>query len=175
LHLKKAFSLIELMIVIVIIGVVYTLAVVQLQNVKDETFKPSFLNLKEYLSSFITEDAKSARLLCLDDCSKCGIYVNGEQVEKLDSFFDESIEVYRYDFLLGAQKLQESVYFNEENVQESVCFSFTMYKNKISQQLLVSYNEKAYDYTTYFEKTKVYDSLENLVEAKEQMAQKVMR
>jgi len=163
------------MIVIVIIGVVYTLAVMQLKSVDEKKFTPSFLNLKEYLSSFLKEDAKSVRLLCLDDCSECGVYVDGEKVESFESFFDESVEVYRYDFLLGALRVKDSVYFNEEDVQEDVCFSFKMYNNSISEQVFVSYKEKVYDYTSYFEKTAVYSSLEDLVETKEKLAQKVMQ
>lgn len=163
------------MIVIVIIGVVYTLAVVQLQNVKDEKFVPSFLNLKEYLSSFIEGDVKSARLLCLDDCSECGVYVDGKKITSIESFFDESVALYRYDFLLGALEPQDAVYFNEEEVQESVCFSFEMYRNSVSEQLFVAYGDKVYDFTSYFEKTLVYDSLEELIEKKEQMVQEVMQ
>jgi len=155
--------------------VVYTLAITKLKSVGEEKVTPSFLNLKEYLGSFIEGEVKSARLLCLDDCSECGIYVDGVKTETFESFFDDSVAIYRYDFLQGVVKKQDAVYFNEENVQESVCFSFNMYKNNISEQLIVSYKEKAYDYTTYFEKTPVYDSLEELVESKETLSQKVAR
>jgi prepilin-type N-terminal cleavage/methylation domain-containing protein len=173
--LKKAFSLIELMIVIVIIGVVYTLAITKLKSVAEERVEPSFANLKEYLSDFITEDAKKATLMCLDDCSECGIYVDGVKTETIESFFDSSVEIYRYDFLQGAVRKRAEVYFNDENIQESVCFSFSVYKNNISEQVLVSYKERAYDYTTYFEKTPVYDSLQELLEAKEKLSQEVVR
>ena len=163
------------MIVIVIIGVVYTLAVVQLQNVKDEQFTPTFLNLKEYLSSFLKEGGESARLICLDDCSECGVYVDGEKAHSFESFFDESIEVYRYDFLLGAMRRRDAVYFNHENVQENVCFSFEMYNNGVSEQSLVVYDKKVYDYTLYFDKTPSYDSLDELVADKQSVAQKVIQ
>ena len=163
------------MIVIVIIGLVYTLAITKLKSVSEEKVEPNFVNLKEYLGSFIKEDAKSARVVCLDDCSECSVYVDGVKKETFESFFDESVAIYRYDFLQGAVKKQDAVYFNDENVQESVCFSFSMYKNNISEQVIVTYKEKAYDYTTYFEKTPMYDSLEDLVEAKEIKVQEVSR
>lgn len=163
------------MIVIVIIGLVYTLAITKLKTVSEEKIRPNFVNLKEYLGSFIKEDVKSARVVCLDDCSECSVYVDGVKSETFESFFDESVAIYRYDFLQGVVKKQEAVYFNEEDVQESVCFSFKMYKNNISEQLIVTYKEKAYDYTTYFDKTPVYDSLEDLEDAKESMAQEVSR
>lgn len=163
------------MIVILIIGLVYTLAITKLKGVAEEKVTPNFLNLKEYLGSFIEGDVKSARLVCLDDCSECSVYVDGVKTETFKSFFDESVAIYRYDFSQGAVSKQDAVYFNDENVQESLCFSFKMYKNNISEQLLVTYKEKAYDYTSYFEPTRVYDSLEELVEAKEIVAQEVSR
>ncbi len=163
------------MIVIVIIGLVYTLAVSKLSSVGEEKMSPSLLNLKEYLGGFLKEGGERARLLCLDDCSECGVYVDGERVAKIESFFDESVEIYRYDFLLGAMRTKDAVFFNEENIQESVCFSFELYKNGISEQLLVLYDKKVYDYTPYFEPTKVYDSLGEMVEKKQILAQRLMR
>ncbi len=161
------------MIVIVIIGVVYTLAVTKLKTVGEEKMTPSFSNLKEYLGTFIKDEAASARLLCLDDCSECGIYVDGERVKTIESFFNERVALYRYDFRQGVINKKEAVFFNEEDVQETVCFSFKVYKNSIAEQVIVSYKDKAYDYTSYFEKTPVYDSLEELVEHKQSLAQEV--
>ncbi len=50
--MKKAFSLIELLIVIVIIGVVYTLAIGQFQKIGEESSNITLENLKEKLQSF---------------------------------------------------------------------------------------------------------------------------
>ncbi|MDQ7066932.1 MAG: prepilin-type N-terminal cleavage/methylation domain-containing protein [Sulfurimonas sp.] len=99
--MKKAFSLIELMIVIVIIGVVYTLVISKLQNYKQESVTPSFERLKEYLMSYM-QNAQSVTLLCLDDCSECSIYQDKKRVKEIKSFFNSSVETYRYDFLQGA-------------------------------------------------------------------------
>lgn len=174
--MKKAFSLIELMIVIVIIGVVYTLAVSKLQNIGLEKFNPSLVNLKEYLLTYMKEDVREVKLLCLDDCETCRVYLDGvKQEEPIESFLDSSVEVYRYDFIQGAVRKKDTVFFNEEGRQENVCFSFKMNKNLISDQVIVVYKEKAYDYTRYFEPTKVYAHLEELLEAKERLVQEVMR
>jgi len=172
---KKAFSLIELMIVIVIVGVVYSLAVSGIRKVSEKEMLPSLSNLKVYLKSYLKEDAKSVRYLCLDDCSECSIYVDGIKTKTLKSFFDESIETYTYNFLQGTQELRDAVFFNREGKQESVCFSLTMDKNSISDQYIVRYKERVYDYTPYFTQTKVYDSLEELQDEKEKLAQEVMQ
>jgi prepilin-type N-terminal cleavage/methylation domain-containing protein len=99
--LKKAFSLIELMIVIVIVGVVYTLAITKLKSIKEDSLKPNLTNLKIYLSSFSKENVADVRIFCFDDCSDCSIYVDGKKVKDIDGFLDSNVEVYRYDHLQG--------------------------------------------------------------------------
>jgi len=163
------------MIVIMIIGLVYTLAIVKLQDVSDEKIEPSFLNLKEYLGSFLADGGKSVRFLCLDDCDECTVYVDGVEIQSMESFFDASVERYRYDFLLGAQRIENPAYFNADEVQKDVCFSLNVSKNGISEQVFIAYDEKVYDYTTYFGQTRVYDSLEAVVEEKERIRQEVMQ
>lgn len=162
------------MIVIVIIGVIYTLAVVKLKDVSQEKVAPSLSNLKEYLLS-LNKDGEVMRLLCLDDCSACSVYQDSQKIQTIDNFIDSSIEVYRYDFLQGAIEKKMPVFFNKEGTQESVCFSFSVDKNRVADQVIVVYKDKAYDYSNYFEKTKVYDYLEEAVDAKQKLAQEVMQ
>jgi len=163
------------MIVIVIIGVIYTLAVSKLQSVSTQKEAPSFANLKEYLHSYIKDDVQSARLLCLDDCSECSIYLDGIKKSSVESFLDSSVEVYRYDLLQGVQDKEPIPFFNKDDVQERVCFSFEVDKNLISDQVMIVYKKRAYDYTSYFTPVPVYDSLSSLVDAKEEQAQEVSR
>ncbi|MDF1883062.1 type II secretion system protein [Sulfurimonas sp. SAG-AH-194-C21] len=172
--MKKAFSLIELMIVIMIIGVVYTLVISKLQNVGEAKMTPSLSNLKEYLIS-LNEDKESVRFLCLNDCSSCSVYKDGVKFQEIENFFDENIQTYRYDFLLGAIRVKDSVYFNEEDIQESVCFSFGIDENLVGDQVIVVYKEKAYDYSAYFTKTQVYDYLEEAIDARQKIIQEVMQ
>jgi len=161
------------MIVIVIIGVVYTLAVVKLKDIKAEKVKPSLANLKEYLHS-LNKDGETMQLLCLDDCSECSIYQDGKKIQTIKHLIDSSVEVYKYDFLQGAIQQKMPVFFNKEGTQESVCFSFSVNRNSVADQVMVVYKDKAYDYLNYFETTKVYDSLEEDVQAKQKLAQEVM-
>ena len=162
------------MIVIVIIGVVYTLVITKLQSVGEEKMTPSLSNLKEYLIS-LNKENQSVRFLCLDDCSSCAIYKDGVKSQEVESFFDDSIETYRYDFLQGALRVKDAVFFNEEDVQESVCFSFGVDKNLVADQVIVVYKDKAYDYSSYFKETPVYDYLEEAIDAKQDLVQKVMQ
>jgi len=170
---KKAFSLIELLIVIVIVGVVYTLAVGKLQSVKEEKMVPTLENLKEYLTPFAKKAKEEVRILCLDRCKSCTLYIDTKMQEQIENFVDESVEVYRYTFREGVVRQQNPVYFNEEDIQEDVCFSFTMDRDMISDQVIIAYKERVYDYTGYFTPTEIYSSLTELQEAKEQLNQEV--
>lgn len=163
------------MIVIVIVGVVYTLAVSKLHKVSTEKVNPSFTNLKEYLHSFLLDGAQEARLLSFDDCRESSIYVDGIKKESFESFFDSSVEVYRYDFLQGLQSIEPPVFFNKDDVQKRVCFSLRVGKDLVADQVIVMYKDKVYDFTTYFTETPVYDSLSALVDAKEAQAQEVLQ
>ena len=174
---REAFSLIELLIVVLIIGIVYTLAVSSFQKVGEESTKVSLKNLREYLQSINHDD--SVRFLCLDDCKSCNIFVDDRLVEELkgsfDNFLDDSIEVYRYDFYQGLQQVSTKIYFNSEEVEEDVCFSYTLDKKGVGGQVFIKYKKKVYDYTSYLGKTPVYNSLADLVDEKEDKMTEVIK
>ncbi|RLD41193.1 MAG: hypothetical protein DRI88_12860 [Bacteroidetes bacterium] len=170
---KSAFSLIELLIVIMIIGVVYTLAIGNFKKLSDETSKLTLGNLKEYLHSI--KHSKSVKLMCLDDCSECDLYVDGKKSRTVEDFLDNSVKVYRYEFSYGIVEREKEVYFNIDNVEESVCFSYEIDKSGIGDQVIVEYKERVYDFSNYFTKTAVYNSVEDAVNAREELIREVMQ
>lgn len=156
------------MIVVVIMGVVYVLAVHNLRNIKDSETALTLQSLKEYLHSI--PHRKSVELLCLDDCSSCDVFTDGQKdpnITSIDDFIDDSIKVYRYDFHLGLQEQRKQIYFNEENTEENVCFSFSVDKKGVGEQVAVKFKDRVYDYTSYLTPTPVYSSLQELVDSKD--------
>lgn len=162
------------MIVIVIIGVVYTLVISKLQNFGEEKMEPNLLHLKEYLWTYM-DKAKSVQMICFDDCNECTIYKDSVKVKSIKSFFDSNIMTYRYDVMQGAIEKKQNVFFNKEGVQENICFSFKLGKDLVSDQVIVVYDEKAYDYSSYFSKTESFDSLDDAVQEREKLYQEIMR
>lgn len=169
----KAFSLVELIIVILIIGVVYTLAVGNFQNFSDKTDKLTLQNLKEYLSSLKYKN--NVKILCLNKCSNCYIFLDGGKSDTLEDFLDEEVKTYRYEFHYGYTEAQKNVYFNKYGIEEDVCFSYEIDRNGIGEQLLIGYKEKYYDFSTYFGDIAVYDSIESATAAKEEIQREVIR
>lgn len=152
------------------------LAVQNFQNIKDPISTLTLQNLKEYLQSI--PHKKSVEFLCLDDCSRCDVLIDGEKdpnITSIDDFIDDSIKVYSYDFHLGLQEQRKKIYFNEENIEENICFSLSVDKKGVSEQVAVKFKDKVYDYSTYLTPTPVYDSLEELVDTKDIYAKAPVR
>lgn len=171
--MRKAFSLIELMIVIVIIGVVYTLASTKFQTIGEESTHVSLENLKIYLQKF--PHTKDVRLLCLEDCSSCDIFVDGKKQATINDFLDKSVKVYRYDFSYGAMEQTKEVYFNKDNVEKYVCFSYTVDKQGVGEQVFIEFKGIVYDFSNYLAPIGIYSSLQKAVDAKKEVIQEVLR
>jgi len=160
------------MIVIVIIGVVYSLSVNSFQRLSDETNIVTLSSLKRYLQNI--DYSKNIQILCLDECNSCDVLVDGKKTTTLDNFVDDSIKVYRYDFLDGFIEKEKDRYFNIEDVEEEVCFSYAITKDGVGEQVLVEFKDKFYDFSTYLENTLVYSSIEEANKFKEDLAKEVM-
>lgn len=162
------------MIVIVIMGVIYTLSVTSFPKQGDEEVtNVDLLSLKKYLTNLEYEE--NIRVLCLDDCRDCDIIVDGEKHSTIENLVDDNTRVYRYDYLLGSQERMKEVYFNEEDVQEDVCFSYTIDKQGVGDQVLVEFKEEVYDFSTYITDTQKYSSMEECLSAKAQLIEEVTR
>ena len=167
----------ELLIVVLIIGVVYTVAVTNFQKVGDASKNIDLQNLKAYLQSIPHEN--DVKLLCLENCESCSVFADGEHLKELDEafdgFLDESVELYRYEMITGMQEKQKEVYFNSENVEKEVCFSYRVDYRGVGEQVFVKFKERVYDYSTYLSPPLVYSSLADVVEAKEKLFDEVLR
>jgi len=171
---RRAFSLIELLIVIVLIGVIYTFALQGLDKVKEEKFSLTLVTLKEYLKSFIYEN--NVKLLCLERCERCYIYIDEKRDKNtIENFLNENVKIYRYEFSYGYVEDKPDVYFNENGAEEDVCFSYEIDKIGIGNQILVEYEGDFYDFSQYFKKTLKYDNLESAQEAKENQLRDVLK
>jgi len=162
---KTGFSLIELLIVIVIIGVVYTLSISGFKNInKKEEEKLSFENLKSYMMRL--KHNNSVSIVCKKGSDECEIFADSKEYKTIEDFLDGDIEIFRYDSLYGMTPLQRN---------DDVAFSLTLNKMGISEQIFVKYKQKVYDFTKYIGKTPVYDSLQEAADAQEKMVSDILR
>ncbi len=174
---RGAFSLIELLIVVVIVGIVYTLAVSNFDNLSKDKEKPTLAHLKNYLSQI--KHLQNVRLVCVDKCESCSLYVDDEKDEELselfDGFLDSSVKVYVYNINTGLQQVTPSIVFNSQNVQEEVCFALSIDKEGISEQVIVEYKKNIYDFTSYLTQTQKYSSIDEFIDKKQESINKVLQ
>ena len=175
--MRQAFSLVELLIVVIIIGVVYKLSLSNFQKIDKNVTKVTLQNLKEYLQGFSHD--KSVKFLCLDNCKKCSVFVDGELQEDIkndfDGFLDKTLRVYRYDFSFTLFELQKDIYFNQRGVEQDVCFSYEIDKKAIGEQVLVEFKNKVYDFTSPNLEVPIYNSLQEALSYKRDLYYKVIR
>ena len=172
--MKRAFTLIELILVVLIMGIVYMFAIGSLDKIKakNEEKLPTLSNLKRFLLAKDFE--KEARFVCFDDCSSCSVVLDGKESSSVSNFFDSEPKSYHYDPTLGMEQIDPEPFFDANGVQKQVCFSYRIYKNGIGDQIAIEYHDKIYDYSDYFEDVKVYDSVNELQNKKESILQKVL-
>ncbi|DAB29476.1 MAG TPA: hypothetical protein CFH84_09305 [Sulfurimonas sp. UBA12504] len=171
--MKRAFSLIELMIVVMIMGVVYTLSISAIGRSGSAASNVTLANLKEYMLSL--EYEKNVKILCLDACERCDILLDGAKHETIEKLLDKSVKTYRYEFLQGVHEVKYELYFNAEDSEEDVCFSYSIDKQGVGEQVLVEYKNAVYDFTPFFVPTLKYASLNEAVDAKEKLIQEVQK
>lgn len=153
-------------------GVVYSMAIGTIKKASSSsTQKVSLKNLKQYLQSLKHE--KSVKILCLDGCISCDIYVDGKIDKGLkgsfDKFLNSEVQIYRYDYQAGMQEQEKEAFFNSEGVEEEVCFSYKVGKQGIGEQVFVEYDEKIYDFSLDSPFAEVYGSLSKAQNAKEEL------
>jgi len=154
-------------------GVIYTLAISNFSKLTDKSQSLRLDTLKEYLAS--QKYDKKARLLCLDDCSECDVYLDGNKTQKVEGVVDNSVRVYRYESLYGFIEKEPEVYFTPDGIEENVCFSYTVDSKKIGDQVLIEYKGHYYDMSTYFEQTPVYNSMQEAQDVREKLRNEVLQ
>ncbi|SFV53958.1 hypothetical protein MNB_SM-7-992 [hydrothermal vent metagenome] len=172
--MQRAFTLIELILVVVIMGVVYMFAIGSLETIKrkSQNTLPTLANLKAFLLAKDFE--KEARFVCFEGCSSCSVVLDGNVTQSLSTLFDVDPKIYRYNSLLGMEQVELDPYFDANGVQKDLCFSYRIYRDGIGDQIFVEYKDRVYDFSDYFEDEKVYDSLDSLLQKRESLVQKVL-
>lgn len=155
-------------------GIVYTFAIGAIERSKHSKQQQqlSLKNLKSYLAA--RDFKEEARLVCYDACSRCTLLLDHTKRVKTKPFLSAGVEIYRYDDQTGLMQYDSAPYFDADDVEHPSCFSYTMQRNGIGEQLVVSYRGRVYDFGAYFEDVDVYDSLEELQQHKEALRQKAL-
>ncbi len=172
---KKAFTLIELLLVVVIIGVIYGLVINSMQRINDKEATLSFETLPSFLETMYQQN--SVAFVCIDNCKECALYVDDEKVKEIDSFMEDErvLHFWRFDANLGTQELRFTPVFDEDDREFDVCFRYEIFKDGSSSEMIIETQKQSYDYRGLSQQVTRFSSLQALEESRQNELQEVLQ
>lgn len=142
---RKGMSLFELLIVMTIIGVVYSIGVFTLKTEKATAQVLNLSTLKTTLLSLSTSG--KLRLVCDTSAQECRIYsANGKMLTTAHLQFKGTVQRYGYDRFGELRPLGNVIVQNEgKSVQSS--FEFTLNQDRTVTPLILKNSDHFYVYT----------------------------
>ena len=172
---KKAFTLIELLLVVVIIGIIYGLVINSMQRINDKEANLDFKTLPTFLESFYQQN--SVAFTCIDNCKKCALYVDGEKLKDIEPFMKEErqLRFWFFDANVGTQEFRFTPIFDEDDREFDVCFNYEIFKDGSHTEMIVETEKWSYDYRGPFHKVDSFSSLQELEESRQDELQEVLQ
>jgi len=155
--MRKGFSLIELLIVILIIGIVYS---VGFEGFEIGTAQPKALTPLNLKSTIVKSKAFSgqATLLCIKKCKECYLRRGvSSAFEAYESPIDLSnMKAYTVDKQEALSDLEFGRYQDQK-----ICLLMDFYNNGSSTQLILENDEASYFLPAYFDEPQKFEAIEN--------------
>lgn len=155
--MRKAFSLIELLIVILIIGIVYSVGFEGFEIGKPQPKALTPLNLK---STIVSSKAFTgqATLLCIKKCTECYLRRGvSSAFEAYESPIDlRNIKV----FTIDKQEALLDVEFGRYQDQK-ICLLMDFYNNGSNTQLILKNEKYSYFLPAYFDEPQQFENIED--------------
>lgn len=167
---KQAFTIIELMLVIVIIGIVYMIAANNLNLQKYSKEKTlTFSSLHKYLSSYDYE--KTISLKC-DEEKNCFLFIDGAFDSKIDNtLFKDKPVVYQYTTNFDIIRYKRIELENLESYD--IVFEYKLDNRGISKDMIVEVDDKVYLFNSFKNRVIEFDYLSDVRDYFENKVKKV--
>jgi len=151
---QKGFSLIELLIVIVIVGLVYSIGLSKIELGKPKVKALTPLNLKRTIvnSEFFNGHAT---LMCVDKCRKC--YLRQGLSSPFKAYSNKinlsDVKAYTIDEDESLRRLEYERYNDKK-----ICLVMDFYNNGSSTQIILESKKGTYFLPAFFDEPKKFDS-----------------
>lgn len=143
--LRRAFTLIELIIVILILGIVAGLVSSRLTHIAAPASILTPATLKNYLSAFNSD--KRLDLLCYNNCTQCDLWEGDKKIRNallLES--NTSLSVRRFDRFGHLASSDPIVRLDSDGMREGD-FVFTLFPDGVTSSLILESEGKLIAYT----------------------------
>ncbi len=169
--MKKGFTLLELMLVVLLMGIVYGLVINVFDRYKEKAIDVTLMSFESYMQSFYHNNHVS--LICIKQCSECLLFIDEKFNQNITPFVTKDTEIYRHDKDTGVRKLGFSPYFPSEGQEEEVCFKYDIHPDGSRTEMIVTEGKEVYDFPSYFGSVQKYASLNEAIEQRNEAARKV--
>ena len=150
---RKGFSLLELIIVVMIISISYMLVFSSMQEGAKEPKALTPLNLKSnLLDNNITGERE---FICINNSSVCYIYKNGVIIPYTNKISLKDITIYKIDSEDNTYKVEYGRYDDNK-----ISLRFTIYSNGSSTQMIIKHRDLFFYLPTFFGKPQIVNSLD---------------
>jgi len=156
---KRAFSLIELLVVIFLISLVYFFVIANVK-IANKNKKPVLtpLTLRDIAKDQL---GKSGEIICIADCKQCYISKNHASLDPYKGNINFGNDVVVYTMRQGDNLEKEDFGRIDDN---KVCLRFNLYSNKSSSKMVIQ-NDKGFFYIpSYFDEPQKVATLQEAEE-----------
>lgn len=141
----RAFTLIELIIVIAIMGIIATLVSSRLTTLNDQSTVLTPATLKHYLSAFNSD--KRLDLFCYDECSQCDLWEENKKIRTgIELEHPATLGVRRFNHF-GRLIPADPAIRLDDNERRAGCFEFSLYADGITSSLILESEDRFIAYT----------------------------
>lgn len=157
---RTAFTLFELLIVVVLIAIIYGVFIQRLQSVGNPEARITLQTLPQLLDTF--PEGLRREVICTEPCKECRIYIDGEAV-KGDAFalFAQSPVVWVKDRYGQMKEKNFLPLFDPDHGTKEVCFRYRRYRNGSGSSYIVQNGETSFvRFPAYLSAVETFSTLE---------------
>jgi prepilin-type N-terminal cleavage/methylation domain-containing protein len=171
--MRTGFTLIELMLVVVIIGLIYTLAIMGMRGLGQSEGQISLMGLPTFLAKNYPHQAVS--VVCMNDCSHCEIVVNNDVNMTFEGLFNQPPEVYVPDHRYGTLKIAFASRFDANRQEIPVCYRYDQNAEGFGDRQIIKDDEHIVYFPGGFQEPVALASLDEALRIDETLRQKAAR
>ena len=159
----KAFSLMELIVVILLLGIMFSLALTSFDSKNKKIKIPTIQDIPSYMQKLGLKE-KATFIVYGDKCENEAMFSNEDiNNSNINLPFDKSFIVYKMNDL-GIIKEFDFKSLTLENKEQHICFKLDLKKGKFSDKFILKTFNKYLLFLPFFQKVKTFDSLSDAKE-----------
>ena len=157
----KAFTLMEIMVVIILIGIIYALMLAYMKPKKENVSLGITSPLRALLLPYWNHT--HLFMICEHKCEKCTIYDDNNSIIAKNILFPlKNIDIKDVYSFNGNGRLENEVFLRALSSDEKICLRYDLYPNKSSSELFIeNENGSVFYFPPYFNTFRKFTSLQS--------------